>query len=79
MITGRGKKKACPYMFPDCLSDRLRYMRVAPIDLWFGKGFGEKRRYSRERGARLRAKHFERGRDQVRVWSAAEMEMIIIT
>jgi hypothetical protein len=27
------KKRGCPYMFPDCRSDRLRYMRVAPIDL----------------------------------------------
>ncbi len=24
----------CPYMFPDCLSERVRYMRVEPIDLY---------------------------------------------
>ena len=26
-------RRGRPYMFPDCLSDRVRYMRVAPIDL----------------------------------------------
>jgi hypothetical protein len=35
-------EKACPYMFPDCLSDRVRYMRVEPIDLSFGRTVNEK-------------------------------------
>ena len=30
-------------MFPDCLSDRVRYMRVEPIDLSFGKTVNEER------------------------------------
>jgi hypothetical protein len=27
------ERRERPYMFPDCLSERERYMRVAPIDL----------------------------------------------
>jgi hypothetical protein len=36
-------------MFPDCLSDRARYMRVEPIDLLFGKVLIEKGYHSHER------------------------------
>ena len=66
-------------MFPDCLSDRVRYMRVEPIDLSFGRAVSEKGYYSDEASARLRANHFDKGRDQSECGSAAGIEMTIIT
>jgi hypothetical protein len=48
-----------PYTFPDCLSERVRYMRVAPIDLSFDliKPSVMKVAVSLEASACLRAKH----------------------
>ena len=66
-------------MFPDCLSDRVRYMRVEPIDLSFVRVVSEKGYYSDETSAHLRANHFDKGRDQSERESAAGIEMTIIT
>ena len=44
----RKEKKRLPYKLPACLSDRVRYMRVAPIELFFW--FRERVRVSKKKG-----------------------------
>lgn len=55
-----------PYKLPACLSDRVRYMRVAPIELFFGSVNGSVGTND-DRSMRLRKNDLGRRRRVVRV------------